>query len=440
MKTAKAVFGIIAISLGLVRRVCGPWILPLLLVLTVPAVVQAQFSYSVNGGTITITGYTGPGGAVNIPSEINNLPVTSIADDAFWGCTGLTAVTIPSTVTSIGDGVFDFCASLTAITVDALNPFYSSVDGVLCDKSSTTLIEYPGGRGGSYTVPAGIINVGDFAFAYCSSLTTVAIPKTVTTIGDGAFLYCSSLSTLTVDPLNPAYSSSVDGVLFNKSQTTLVQYPGGKAGGYAIPNGVTSIDDDALDGCFHLTWIAIPSTVTTIGGSAFAGTGLATVTIPDSVTAIGGAAFYDCTNLAAVTIPGSVSNIGDYAFGGCTGLTKVYFQSNAPSPNNDLTVFSGDSNATVYYLAGSTGWGSTFDGLPAMPWPPPPPLVPISLNVQNVYASGIGEILIMTWTNSSFSLQAAPSATGAYTDIPDAVSPFVVTASGRQRFFRLQAN
>ena len=62
------------------------------------------------------------------------------------GCTSLTSVTIPSSVTSIGDGAFADCTSLTAITVDALNPVYSSVDGVLFNKSQTTLVQYPGAK------------------------------------------------------------------------------------------------------------------------------------------------------------------------------------------------------------------------------------------------------------------------------------------------------
>ena len=96
---------------------------------------------------------------------------------------------------------------------------------------------------------------------------------------------------ITVDALNSVYSS-VDGVLFNKSQTTLIQYPGGKAGSYTIPNSVTSIGDCAFDGCTSLT----------------------SVTIPNSVTSIGDCAFDYCTSLTSVTIPSSVTNIEGYAF------------------------------------------------------------------------------------------------------------------------------
>jgi len=206
-----------------VRTACVTRLRPLLLLLllTLPAVVQAQFNYTTNNGTITITGYSGPGGAVVIPSTINGLPVTRIGDFAFY-----------------------YCTSLGAITVDALNSVYSSEDGVLFNKSQTLLIQCPGGKAGSYTIPNSVTNIEDGAFFSCTSLASVTIPNSVTSIGNEAFHYCTSLSAITVDALNSVYSSE-DGVLFNKSQTLLIQCPEGKAGSYTIPNSVTSIGNDA---------------------------------------------------------------------------------------------------------------------------------------------------------------------------------------------------
>ena len=92
-------------------------LLPLLLLLVLSATVQAQFNYTVSQGKVTITGYTGPGVAVTIPDSINGLPVTSIGDWAFSGCTGLTSIMIPDTVTSIGRSAFSGCTGLTSVTI-----------------------------------------------------------------------------------------------------------------------------------------------------------------------------------------------------------------------------------------------------------------------------------------------------------------------------------
>jgi hypothetical protein len=439
--------------------------LPLLLLLALPAVVQAQFTYTINYGTVTITGYNGPGGAVTIPDQLpawpyGSLPVASIGDGAFAFCTSLTSVRIGTNVTSVGWAAFSQCASLTAIMVDDLNPTFSSVEGLLFNKSQTTLIQCPGGLAGvhaipnsvtsiagdaffgcvnltevsipssvtdiggqgfwgcssltSVNIPNSVTNLGGLtfydctnlasvtiganltsipyeAFAGCGSLTSVAIPNNVTNIGvqafafcasltnimignglvslgGQAFIYCTSLTTITVAALNSAYSS-VDGVLFNKNQTTLIQYPAGKVGSYTIPNSVTSIGDSAVDYCTNLTNVTIPNSVTSISARAFCWcTSLTSLTIGNSVTNISYSAFGGCLSLTNITIPNSVSSIGDSAFWHCASLTGVYFKGNAPSPGSG--VFEGDDNATVYYLPGTTGWCSTFAGRPAVLWNP----------------------------------------------------------------------
>ena len=120
----------------------------LLLLMALTAAVQAQdFGYAIDSGTITH--YAGPGGAVTIPSTVDGLAVRSIGEGAFYQATSLTNVTIGSSVTNLGTGVLAECSSLMTITVDSSNPSYSSVDGVLLDRSRATLIQYPAGRAGT---------------------------------------------------------------------------------------------------------------------------------------------------------------------------------------------------------------------------------------------------------------------------------------------------
>ncbi len=300
--------------------------------------------------------------SVTIPNSVIN-----IGSEAFQACTSLTSVTIPASVTNIGDGAFESCYSLPAIVVDTLNPSYTSVDGVLFDKSLTTLVEYPGGKGGFYSIPNGVTsigdsafldcrsltnvtignsvtNIGDSAFSYCINLTSVSIPESVTSIGFEAFFLCDGMASITVDASNPAYSS-VDGVLFDKSQTTLIQYPAGNAGSsYTIPNSVTSIRNGAFEDCTYLTRVTISNSVTNIPGYAF---------------------MWD--TLTSVTIPSSVTSIGDQAFA-LTSLTSLCFLGSAPTLG--AAVFTDNCGAIVYYVPGNTGWGATFAGLATSLWNP----------------------------------------------------------------------
>ena len=279
--------------------------------------------------------------SVTIPNS-----VTSIGEMAFYYCTVLTSVTIPNSVTSIGRWAFEGCTGLTSIDVASDNSNYCSEDGVLFNKDKTTLIRYPGGKQGSYTIPNSVTSIGGGAFAfckgltsvtipnsvtsiesdafrYCTGLTSVTIPNSVTSIGDWAFSDCSGLTSINVASDNSNYCS-VDGVLFNKDKTTLIQYPGGKQGAYTIPNSVTSIGNNAFYECTGLTSVTIPNSVTSIGEWAFAYCrGLTSVTIPNSVTSIGRDAFYNCSGLTSVTIGNSVTSIGDGAFSGCSGLTSI---------------------------------------------------------------------------------------------------------------------
>jgi len=136
-------------------------------------------------------------GCTNLISVTISNSITSIGDCAFQR-TGLNSVTIPDNVTSIGDYVFLNCKSLTAINVDNGNKAYSSQDGVLYNKTKSTLIQYPAGKTTtSFTIPNSVTIIGNNAFRPCASLTSVTIPESVTSIENETFRVCPFLTSVT---------------------------------------------------------------------------------------------------------------------------------------------------------------------------------------------------------------------------------------------------
>jgi hypothetical protein len=246
--------------------------------------------------SVTITGYTGNATTLDIPDQIQGLPVTSVDDMVFFSHRGLISITIPFSVTAIGIDSFSYCSRLTSITVDMRNPAYISVDGVLFDKSMRTILAYPAGKQGAYAIPPSITSIGEAAFRGCGALISITIPSSVISIGSQAFAGCWSLASV------------------------------------SIPSSVTSIGDSAFSECSDLTSVSIPSSVTSIGVEAFFGCwDLTSISIPSSVTSIGDYAFAECTSLTSVTIPSSVTSIGISAFRWCRNLAGITVDSGNPA-------------------------------------------------------------------------------------------------------------
>ena len=175
---------------------------------TIPSSVTSieRYTFSQCSGLTTVT----------IPSS-----VTSIGANAFWLCSGLTTVTIPSSVNSIRQEAFVGCRGL--ITVDSNNPNYSSLDGVLYDKSQTALIQCPTSKIGSFMIPSSVTSIGTAAFNWCRELTTVTIPSSVISIGEYAFINCNGLTSITTSRITPINLSTSYGV-FDSFKTTCTLY------------------------------------------------------------------------------------------------------------------------------------------------------------------------------------------------------------------------
>ena len=264
--------------------------------------------------------------------------VTSIGDCAFSLCDSLTSITIPDSVEQIGTNPFTVCSALKSISVSPEHPYFATIDGVLFRKADKALISYPAGISSStYTIPQGITAIGDSAFYYCDSLTSVSIPDSVTSIGDNAFYFCESLTSVTIPDSVTAIGDSA--FSYCDSLTSV-----------SIPDSVTAIGDEAFYSCSSLTSVNIPDSVTSIGDRAFSYCdSLTSVSIPDSVTAIGNRAFSYCDSLTSVSIPNSVTSIGDYAFGDCSNLTLTV-------PRNSYALEYAKTNNIPYTYPDANDW------------------------------------------------------------------------------------
>jgi len=225
--------------------------------------------------------------------------VKTIPNNAFFGCSALTTLDIPESVTAIGNRSFLGCSGLTSITIP--NSVTSIGDHSFSSCSGLT----------SITIPESVSAIGWDAFGYCSGLTSVYIPQYVAQFGSCPFYGCHNLKEINVDNNNEYYSST-DGILLNKDETELIQWPGGKEPCY-IPSSVTKIAWAAFGGNSRLKNIVIPNSVVEIGTGAFGWSGLTSITIPNSVTTIGEMAFQRC-HLTSVYIPSSVTTIKTRAF------------------------------------------------------------------------------------------------------------------------------
>jgi uncharacterized repeat protein (TIGR02543 family) len=325
--------------------------------------------------------------------DFSDSTITEIPDRAFdnYSSRGmLSGIIIPNSVTRISTEAFWGCNNLITINVDEKNINYSSDQGVLYDHEKTSLIIYPSGKTGAFTIPYGVTDIGDHAFynctgltgiiissnvtgignqafSNCTNLTGVNIPNNVTNIGWEAFSYCigltdvtigsgvtfvnadvfwgcTSLNAINVDSGNNEISSN-DGVLYNNDKTILIKYPQDKQGNiFTIPNTVTDIGGNAFYNCTNLTGIIIP----------------------DSVTSIGNNAFSDCTNLTSITIPDNITNVESGAFNNTawfnnkpdgvvyTGKAAYKYKGVMPA-NTNLTLSNGTVRITEGAFSNCTG-------------------------------------------------------------------------------------
>lgn len=335
-------------------------------------------------------------GDLVIPATYNGLPVTEIKASAFEGC-GLESVTLPESIERIGDKAF-YNSSIESVEFKGTDVNLGSSVFSYCFNLSSVILpsalkKLPDSTFfncralSDISFPATLTTISENAFN-CSGLTSAVIPASVTSIGAEAFAACENLTSITVDAANTKYKS-VDGVLFTKDGTSLLQYPcASDTKIYTIPDGVVTVaktsfaktdslqivyfadsvktvesyafsECKALSGVFlndsietlqslsfqrcpSLMEIVIPASVTSFEG-AFYLSGLITATIENGVKEISASAFDSCGKLTQVVIPESVTAIKNGAFRNCTALKSIKIPAAVTTINNNAFVNVTDS-------------------------------------------------------------------------------------------------
>ncbi len=298
--------------------------------------------------------------------------ITRIGAYAFSDCYALTLVTLPSSLTEIGEGAFSLCTSLTEAVI-----------------------------------PEGVVRISDYMFRGCFSLTQIFIPASVVSVGQYAFDWCDSLQKIEVAQNNLHYSSQ-NGVLFDKDAFTLLAFPLGKDGDYAIPSGVSSVLQGAMVGAKKLTSIFIPASLESFGDTFYGSVdemfygclGLSSIevdpenpsyssqdgvlfdkqgtrlirypprktgdyAIPYGVKFVGSVssvyfyphssyAFEDCVELTRLFIPETVTEIG-LDFAGCTSLAAFEVDSHNPAFTSENGILFDKQKTELIYPPGRPG-------------------------------------------------------------------------------------
>ena len=282
--------------------------------------------------TVTCIGYTSFSGSESIVEVVVPDSITYIERAAFHSCTSLTTVTIGTfeknnvvSFCEIGDDAFLDCDALTNVIIG------NSVKSINSSSNGT--------------------------FGSCNALSTVKIGDSLEIIGNYTFKDCTSLVNIEISE-NNKYFKTIDNNIYSKDGKTIVLYaPGKKEKSFVIPNGVSSVGDNAFWGSVTLENIFIPESVSMIGTGAFRNcSALKSVILSDGINSIGDYTFSGCRALENINLPSGLKSIGRNAFNYCESLKNIIIPSSVGTIGREA--FNGcKNNLTIYCRSYAKGIG-----------------------------------------------------------------------------------
>ncbi len=308
-------------------------------------VLPTNFMYALVDDKVTITGYLGEESEIVIPETIAGYPVSCIGEGAFYDVTAtsivlprflesieygafmasdITSIYIPASVKNISDDVFYMCPALQQIDVAHDNGVYVSVDGVLFEKNTSSLMQYPMAKSETtYSIPEGTANIENYAFYGNEYLRHVEIPEGVMHIGTGAFSWCIEIRNI------------------------------------ELPDSLEYISAEAFYKCVSLESIAIPDAVDSIEDHVFYSCyALHDISFGDGIAKIGKYAFYDCEALTNLILPDGLKGIEYYAFGNCNYMEAVRIPASVElieekvfeDRSENLVIYGEEGSYTKYHI------------------------------------------------------------------------------------------
>ena len=357
------------------------------------------FTLSAGGGAYSVTGYTGEGGAAEIPAEYNGLPVKQIDSLGSTAAYKILTLNIPESVETIGAEAFEFCyaliavrlpSSLTSIGMRAFRNSYNLFE--ICNDSDISLTPgspsnggvaeyaeniYSSVSGGSKLTSDGGYTFyddaeGSFLAAYTGTDTEITLPATTPNgnaydVATNVFCFSPGLTAIDMSAAEISeLGGNTNGTLRSLTSVTLPAtlksvgqsfFENSKISEIDLPNGLEKIGNYAFSGCSLLSSVNLPSSLTDIGIEAFKGTAVTEIEIPSGITYLKNGLFENCTALASADLPETLETIGDMVFKGAEKLTAV----NMPSGVTDIGAeafygckalkgFTGSDGETRFYL------------------------------------------------------------------------------------------